>query len=1051
MFDQLRQTRFFVELNRRATQGDSRAARYRGQIESSFEDISAYLAEIRQYFRHFTDHCVTHSIRILDRMGRLLCGQLGELSNVELYLFIASCLVHDIGMVVSESDVEHLRSDHEFMLFRDEVFSRIGLTPERFHAPCGLDRIIIADYFRRQHGRRCALKLDTKSGPCRQLTNADMVSALWIATVSEGHTLDGSAVLNEDRYPVQVEVNDETANVRFLTFCLRIGDLLDITTRRASPILRQLAEPLSTLSASHWDQYTGIQVRGLSPGQTIKIAGTCPTQDAERILRQWVKWLQNECEQAVTALNCGEARYKLPIGRIEYAVRPELRDGQPAYEFHEFRFNLDEERVFERLFGRRLYGRADVAVRELIQNGLDATKVRVAIEASRNGRDVGQSRAFAAHFAQRANELHIEVALEAASNDSLDLDKGRVWLRVIDQGIGMSRDAIEKYLLKVGRSRWREDPLTKELNVSAVGEFGIGFLSTFMVSDRTIIETQSCLPSDPAIRATIYSWQGYLATEPLPPRPPGTSVSLLLKKDASFALDNLTSSLSYWCPFLQLPLRIRVLDKVVEIPVKYPTVQGPKGGLVIFEFGSGPSLAVIEEAAKVRQEAGPPSVCQDGFVVAEVPPPILERADQQVLRWHGIRVDLRGQDKVPLDLSRNAFEGGAEELWEKLVPMIWEGIVNNGLRFSAGRDCLREYVQREFDSSRGSRLLVTSESRELRIVTADHRSIIDWLGAAAEVVMADPTDKRVSRLLTSEKCAVVFLPDVPFMLLDAWEMDDVALEYAKPSGYWAGLANARRNTQFNDEGHPATVLSDLVLRRVLPTIIESYESVVAASDRRGRLVRGIHDSGRPLDQLGFWRMSPNWYAIRSPVDNSWHALHFSEVEDIEKDAGRQLQFVEFIFLILADLWPSFHTWKGPWGLVSNLEELGGKFSNAKARAEGAEELDTDATDEENYWDDGGDDYDDGDDDFEPDEYDPDLGITDSDEDRYDRRLYVRMLLDDVFVEGGQSLKSSLTSWDEAVWSSGEWWATISASKRPVFEEEREYEEPEDEEDMKEED
>jgi tetratricopeptide (TPR) repeat protein len=71
MIEPLFETRIYRELNPRA--GKSVAAkRYRGQIDSSVCDITAHLSEIRRYFHHFTDHCLSHSIRIIDSIGALL-------------------------------------------------------------------------------------------------------------------------------------------------------------------------------------------------------------------------------------------------------------------------------------------------------------------------------------------------------------------------------------------------------------------------------------------------------------------------------------------------------------------------------------------------------------------------------------------------------------------------------------------------------------------------------------------------------------------------------------------------------------------------------------------------------------------------------------------------------------------------------------------------------------------------------------------------------------------------------------------------------------------
>ena len=197
-------------------------------------------------------------------------------------------------MVVSESEVNDLQSDPAFLREREEIYGGLSLPQGTSLSPCGIDRLIVAEYVRRRHGRRCVFVLQGDAAPCKLVTGCDASLAKWLGVICEGHSLSIDEVCKTDRYPVDLEIDGQQANIQFLTLCLRLGDLLDIDTRRASPFLRNLSEPLSILSASHWDQYGDIHVRGLSPGRSIVIGGTCPTQESERVLREWVKWLEVE-------------------------------------------------------------------------------------------------------------------------------------------------------------------------------------------------------------------------------------------------------------------------------------------------------------------------------------------------------------------------------------------------------------------------------------------------------------------------------------------------------------------------------------------------------------------------------------------------------------------------------------------------------------------------------------------------------------------------------------------------------------------------------------
>jgi hypothetical protein len=122
-------------------------------------------------------------------------------------------------------------------------------------------------------------------------------------------------------------------------------------------------------------------------------------------------------------------------------------------------------RIVENLGGSKLYGDdPTVALRELIQNGADAVQARRRLE-------------------ERPSSWGtIVVALEERD--------GSHWLIVEDNGIGMSEMVLTGPLLDFGTSFWRS-PLAMEefpglmaAGMQAIGRFGIGFFSTFMLGSE---------------------------------------------------------------------------------------------------------------------------------------------------------------------------------------------------------------------------------------------------------------------------------------------------------------------------------------------------------------------------------------------------------------------------------------------------------------------------------------------------------------------------------------------------------------------------------------
>jgi HSP90 family molecular chaperone len=118
----------------------------------------------------------------------------------------------------------------------------------------------------------------------------------------------------------------------------------------------------------------------------------------------------------------------------------------------QFRLNLDEKQVFERLFGKALYGRSELALREPIQNAIDAQRARIlhllTQDTGWTSMDAAEREAmYLRRLENQRGTMQIGVRLWATQ----DGGRERWWLSVADSGIGMNRETIANYLLKVGR------------------------------------------------------------------------------------------------------------------------------------------------------------------------------------------------------------------------------------------------------------------------------------------------------------------------------------------------------------------------------------------------------------------------------------------------------------------------------------------------------------------------------------------------------------------------------------------------------------------------
>lgn len=194
-----------------------------------------------------------------------------------------------------------------------------------------------------------------------------------------------------------------------------------------------------------------------------------------------------------------------------------------------------------------VYSNKDSFLRELISNASDALD-KLRLEAFRNkDLDVDTS------------DLHIEI----------DIDKAARTLTIRDNGIGMTRDEVVGLigtLAKSGTAELRQQ-LREAQNAAAseelIGQFGIGFYSSFMVADKVTLLTRKAGESS----ATRWesSGEGTYTVTAVDDAPQGTAVTLHLKpEDAEDELHDYTADwkiralVKQYSDFIAWPIRMQV-------------------------------------------------------------------------------------------------------------------------------------------------------------------------------------------------------------------------------------------------------------------------------------------------------------------------------------------------------------------------------------------------------------------------------------------------------------------------------------------------------------
>jgi molecular chaperone HtpG len=538
--------------------------------------VAGWLSYIPQTFPNYTRHTIDHSDRIIQQLSKLLFidddpdKPYIELTGVEGYVLCASALLHDSGMVASDTEKTQILNSDDWnswitngyaadRMAAIEAMRRANGPPNdqvrAFLADVQL-RFLIAEFVRMRHHTRSATFLVQNQSLLGRFAWDDPPLIRTIANVCEGHGLTHSELEDGDRFPLVTDIRGEKANVRLLAILFRLGDLLDMESDRSCPLLLNAASPIPALSLPHWTQYQRI-TRRLTTPQVIEIVAECASQDEHRVLTDWCKWIELETQAARRILLPARRHvsWSPPSASVGERGTLQIRPAKNAtYIPCDWRLILDEDAVLARLISGA-YADELAWVRELIQNAIDATRCRFHTEMISPGHAKAWPHPVPIEIRDR---FAIEIALEETevlSEFSGSSEKVQVF-SIRDSGIGMTSDVIQKYFLQVGRSFYVSPEFRHRFDFVPIGRNGIGFLSVFNVSDHVVVETRAYQSTDTnSLRLTLTGPRNYLLLETDNRINHGTTIEVRLKKPIDYR--ELRDRIALWCRRVEFPVHVK--------------------------------------------------------------------------------------------------------------------------------------------------------------------------------------------------------------------------------------------------------------------------------------------------------------------------------------------------------------------------------------------------------------------------------------------------------------------------------------------------------------
>lgn len=464
-----------------------------GNISSIYKLCEKLLGEIPKLFSNYTMHDINHSIRVINYMTDFLTRPLSEYSELHLAAIVYVGLLHDIGMFVSDDEIE-------------EIKNKLKLSNQKYDSKTGISNSEIQDYIRINHGKRVKksleYKLDNSSLLKSQLyVNSYDISDI-IVNVCRSHT--ESCKWIEAHITGERRIASYSINPTHLAVLLRLGDALDIDDRRAPLSLYYALSPKG-LSDSEWKKHIPVanydKVTCDNGVFCITFEGECDNPEIYMALKHYIEDLTYNVLQINRILQHQNPLYK-------FVVNSDVFNKINAIGFSpkEVTFKLQYKQIKKLLMGEHLYGGRENGLREIIQNSIDAIRLM---------QEINSKRPLVSY------EPTIEIFLNKESNE----------LIIADNGIGMSESVLDEFFFNIGNSYYNSNKF-KEMGYkyNAIGKFGIGFLACFMLSSEVSVITKH-YDSKNTIRIDLNNNSDLIITRYMDSFPANSGTQVVLKYD----------------------------------------------------------------------------------------------------------------------------------------------------------------------------------------------------------------------------------------------------------------------------------------------------------------------------------------------------------------------------------------------------------------------------------------------------------------------------------------------------------------------------------------
>lgn len=455
-----------------------------------------------QSFPSYSLHDISHSNNVIDNIECLL-GESGirQLSLTDTWLILHAALLHDWGMILTDSQIQNTTETKDFNDFIEK--NRFSEDKDLSKAIKDIENVkteqlmvadaysirnsmtlILSEYFRKYHGENSHKQiLDNIS--CNYNLSYDLIQSRILEILADivlCHTRDINFVLTLPQQ--QKGQNKDQFHPRFISMLLRLGDLLDMDNNRFNDaIFQTFFDKLPEKSLLHLKKHHSLKEL-LITDEEIAIKLDCPDTGTYRIARQIIDWLKDDLDFFL--LNWNTIVPKNYIGQVpDLKKREILVDGEDV---GDLQLKFSKEQIHNMLEGYNLYSEQFVCIREVIQNAIDASKIQIYrdIINGKYSNDIDKllSSPYESFYNQIFEQYPIYINVTI---DELETDKLKICLQICDRGTGINEDSLKNIsnvcVSYKNRKKDKEEYLQMPRWLRPTGGFGIGIQSVFTVTD----------------------------------------------------------------------------------------------------------------------------------------------------------------------------------------------------------------------------------------------------------------------------------------------------------------------------------------------------------------------------------------------------------------------------------------------------------------------------------------------------------------------------------------------------------------------------------------